>query len=189
MTPRWWRATRERRTKEPTFPWLTKDAQDVIYELGRGERVNEPVRWRNRLQWFLNLRRVQMGPRTFEALSAGYDVLWGHPLQDPGFLSHLGAVSPTTGIGDRTSAMRYLFSDLLPDELLARPTKGRFSEVFWGPQTLEYARAWDGDGVDTSIVDVEGLKREWSQPLPRQTSGLLLHQVWLSKQGSTAEGI
>ena len=180
MAPRALRYSRERRRPAQQFPWLTEKAQRAVDEIEMEERLAEPVRWSDRLAWWAKLRRVRMGPKTFEVLGTDYDIHWGHPLVDPDFLSHLGAASPTTGLGDRTSVMRFLFSDLLPDQLLARPTKARFRQAFWRARTLDLARSWDGAGVDSSLVDVEGLQEEWSKALPDQRTALLLHQIWLA---------
>jgi asparagine synthase (glutamine-hydrolysing) len=180
MAPRALRESRERRRQGRRFRWLSKEAQEAVDEIEMEERVREPVRWGDRLVWWVKLRRVQMGPKAFQVMGAEYDIRWGHPLNDPDFLSHLGAASPATGLGDRTRAMRFLFSELLPDQLLSRPTKGFYGHAFWGSRTLDFARGWDGEGVDTSVVDVVGLKQEWSERLPNQRTASLLHQIWLA---------
>ncbi|MBB5829562.1 hypothetical protein [Micromonospora carbonacea] len=53
--------------------------------------------------------------------------------------------------------------------------------------TRELVCAWDGGGVDGSLVDVEALRREWSRwPFDSRTAALV-QQVWLAGL-STAPG-
>jgi asparagine synthase (glutamine-hydrolysing) len=183
LAPRSVRLERERQRPE-RFQWLTPAAQEAVERIALDERVSEPRRWRDRLQWWAALRRVAMGPKTFQVLGNDHDIQWGHPLVDPDFLAHLGAASPITGLGDRTSAMRFLFSELLPDRLLSRATKGRFRHAFWGERTIEFARGWDGEGVDASLIDVAGLKAEWRERYPNQLTALVLQQIWLASNES-----
>jgi asparagine synthase (glutamine-hydrolysing) len=83
------------------------------------------------------------------------------------------------GYGDRTTAMRRIFAELLPNKLLARPDKAAFDELFWGPQTMRFARNWDGTGLDSSLVDQTVLRRCWETRDWPGASALAVQQAWL----------
>jgi hypothetical protein len=101
---------------------------------------------------------------------------------DSNFLSALGRWGGRHGPGDRTAAMRALFGGLLPDELLGRTTKARFDRVFLGSEARAFAEAWDGSGLDLDVIDVDGLRAELAQPMPRSGVGPLLQWLWVSRQ-------
>jgi asparagine synthase (glutamine-hydrolysing) len=75
--------------------------------------------------------------------------------------------------------MRTLFGELLPDALLSRPTKARYSEVLWGRGARDFATGWSGGGVDDELVDAETLRQEWLKPSPHEDSAMLMHAAWL----------
>jgi hypothetical protein len=104
-----------------------------------------------------------------------------HPLLDPSFLSALAQAGGRVGFGDRTTAMRALFGDLLPEAVLTRPTKARYSEVLWGRCTRDFAERWNGSGVDDGLVDPVALRRQWRRPAPHEDCAMLLHAAWLSE--------
>ena len=100
-----------------------------------------------------------------------------HPFLAPAFRAAL-VRSPFVG---RTGAFRALVGDVLPDAILARRTKSSFDEAFFARQPLEFAKSWDGSGVDESIVDPEALAAEWRSGQPDARSLLLLQSAWLSR--------
>jgi asparagine synthase (glutamine-hydrolysing) len=51
--------------------------------------------------------------------------------------------------------MRHLFGDLLPRAVLERSTRAIFTDAVFTEHTREFARQWNGDGVDTDLVDPE----------------------------------
>jgi asparagine synthase (glutamine-hydrolysing) len=101
---------------------------------------------------------------------------------DPVFLAALASAGGRLGFGDRTTAMRAIFAEALPDAVLSRPTKARYSEAFWGQRTREFAARWQGGGVDDELVDPAALKTEWLKANPHEDSAMLLHAAWLSEQ-------
>ena len=103
-------------------------------------------------------------------------------LLDPIFLAALASAGGRLGFGDRTAVMRAIFAGALPDAVLSRPTKARYSEAFWGPRTREFAERWEGGGVDAELVDSAALRAEWLKPNPHEDSAMLLHAAWLSEQ-------
>ena len=80
--------------------------------------------------------------------------------------------------------MRALFSDVLPDPVLARSSKVFFDRTRFGAGERTFAAAWTGEGVDPDLVDPNALRRHWLEeqpPLPNSMS--LLHQAWLATEG------
>ena len=67
-----------------------------------------------------------------------------------------------SGFRDRTAAMRELFGPLLPDELLARPTKADLTDAFLREHTAAFVRRWDGTTPFPDLVDTEGLRAAWA---------------------------
>ena len=80
--------------------------------------------------------------------------------------------------------MLALFSDVLPPAVLGRTTKASFNLVNAGAATREFARTWDGSGVDEELVDVERLRSVWLSDEPTMAAGVLLHCAWLASVGS-----
>ena len=70
------------------------------------------------------------------------------------------------GGGDRTAVLRRLVPDLLPDAVLSRTSKAAFNDAYLAGHTREFARTWDGTGVDESLVDAEALRRAWLAEWP-----------------------
>jgi asparagine synthase (glutamine-hydrolysing) len=80
--------------------------------------------------------------------------------------------------------MRALFSETLPDELLARPTKAYFDQIFWGPRCREFVREWDGvigDPQIDELIDPDRLRSNWLQDRPDFRSALLLQAARLAR--------
>ena len=76
--------------------------------------------------------------------------------------------------------MTMLVGDLLPPALLNRSTKARFDEVFWTEHSRELVADWNGEGVDSELVDLDRLREEWSKPTPEAHTFTLLQSVWLT---------
>ena len=79
--------------------------------------------------------------------------------------------------------MQALFSDVLPQAVLRRATKASFNHAHSGAATREFARTWDGCGVDEELVDVERLRSVWLSDEPTMGTGVLLHSAWLASEG------
>jgi asparagine synthase (glutamine-hydrolysing) len=104
-----------------------------------------------------------------------------HPFTDAGFAAALATLPKPSRYTDRTAAMRLLFGDLLPDEVLARTTKSSFDEAFWSDWSRALAADWSGAGADPELVDVEALHREWSGPEPDPRSFTQVQAAWLAE--------
>jgi asparagine synthase (glutamine-hydrolysing) len=85
--------------------------------------------------------------------------------------------------------MSALFGDLLPRAVMERPTKAVFNRAFLGALTREFARDWDGTGVDPALVDIDRLREEWLSERPSALSGALLQSAWLgTTTGERSQG-
>ena len=75
-------------------------------------------------------------------------------------------------------------SDLLPDDVLTRPTKATFNGAFWSVHARAFAERWNGDGVDTGLVDPEQVRRAWVAEQPPPNAFALVQQAWLATEGA-----
>ena len=70
----------------------------------------------------------------------------------------------------------------MPDAILDRRDKARFDAGYFGGASRRFAETWTGGGVDTTLIDPEILRREWSEPAPDFPSAILLQMAWLHDQ-------
>ena len=144
----------------------------------------EPVRWGAHFEWVRRLRYVNVGTASLRLLAADENVYLVHPFLDSSFSDALARLPSRQRFGTRGDAMRMLFGELLPPEVLARPVKTGFDSVFWNEASRELAADWDGGGTDSDLVDPDALAREWASDEPDPRSFLLLQSVWLAGQAS-----
>ena len=160
--------------------WLRPDALERFVAAVVDERTSEPLDARRALAWHLRRRSIVHLRRNLrEIAQADYDVVYDQPLLDERFVTSFARMAGPLGILDRTAAMRKLFSELLPDAILARTSKAYFNGVYLGDETRRFAEGWSGGGVDTSLVDVEALRREWLSDWGSTQSCALLQAAWL----------
>ena len=88
----------------------------------------------------------------------------------------------------RAEAMRRLFGDLLPPQVLRRQSKAYFNTALFGAASRAFARDWRGGGLDPRLVDEERLRREWLQPVPHAGCFALLQAAWMTAQGWPLDG-
>jgi asparagine synthetase B (glutamine-hydrolysing) len=180
--PRPLRAAVWRRRNALPQPWLTgRGATRAARALAR-EEVSWPQRWDRSVSHWHRTRAYVALDRALAAMAPQRDVLVVNPFLAPPVLAELAAAGGATGFPSRTEAMRALFGDLLPEELIARPNKAAFTEAVWGPAVREFAAGWSGEGVDQRDVDVEALRRQWLSDRPNFGTALLLHSAWLASQ-------
>jgi asparagine synthase (glutamine-hydrolysing) len=147
------------------------------------------------LPWDASLRRywfsrdAQVGLAGLDALAAHHDVRLVHPLSSAEFIASMIATYGPAGPGGRETGTASLAGDLLPEALVLRSGKAAFGAAFWNGPHTEFADRWSGGGVDTSLVDVEVLRKEWRQPELRSFASLmLLQQAWLHDDGVAGAG-
>jgi Asparagine synthase len=166
--------------REPVDALLARrDADDVAaYPMHAGRHA-----------WQLVSRRaVLRGYETMRGLAGEIDATYVQTFGEPEFVAALAAAAGFWGWTGRTAAMRRLFGDLLPREVLERQGKADFTGAVFSTHTRDFARQWDGSGVDADLVDPEALRRSWLSPAPDAPSMSLLQQAWLHRHAVTAPG-
>jgi asparagine synthase (glutamine-hydrolysing) len=181
------RAVLRRRIAVP-FPWLRPPAERAVNDALAADAAGEPLRWRARFSWRLSLRYVQVGTASLGLLGADAGARIVHPLADPGFADALARLPRDNRYRSRDEAMRTLFPELLPPDLLARTDKAAFGQVAWGPRSRAFADAWDGTGLDTELVDPDALRRAWPEAERDGRLLTVLQAAWLAAdRGSSGE--
>ena len=171
------------RREPPYLPdWLSATTRHQLLAALIGRAASEPRRWDQRVAWHARSRALYLARTNLQLIGAADDVEVAHPLLSPAFLSALAAEGGAAGFGDRTSAMRHLVGDLLPPELVERRTKAVFGDAVWRDGADEFARTWDGTGLDSEVIDVERLRAAWMSEHPVFHSWTLLHAAWLAGQ-------
>ncbi|MBJ7328670.1 MAG: hypothetical protein JHC95_02165 [Solirubrobacteraceae bacterium] len=179
--PRPLRVIAETRRSPTPAPWL---ADWVLREWAhhQGEaRAAEPATWPAFLRWTRRERPTVLMLETWELLARERGTAHATPFWDPVFLRSLGAWGGRFGRGSRTRLMRGLFADLLPDDVLARASKARFSRAYFDVPTRRFAEAWDGEIPGADAVDRDQLRMHWLSGNPWTTSATLLQAAWLQQ--------
>jgi asparagine synthase (glutamine-hydrolysing) len=162
------------------FPYLTPKGRVALRLALVGEHTH-PFGWSKLLRhWMWRSRYVQVCRSNFELLGAGEDVATVHPFVEPELLGALGEDGRFAGLGPRRELLTALLGDLLPDALLARTTKGRFSLPLWTATARAFAAAWSGHGLDTSLVDPAAVRAAWLADAPPVMTTTMLQAAWLA---------
>jgi asparagine synthase (glutamine-hydrolysing) len=161
-------------------PWLRPAGRRVLLDaLAQAER-ERPLAFSSSV-WRVPAQRHHVLAARNRALQAGErDVRIHTPLLDRRVVDALARHGGRLGPGDRTAALRALFADLLPDEVLARTSKADFTDCYMGAPTREFAERWTGRGVDDRLVDAEVLRRRWIEGPQHALTAPLLQQAWLA---------
>jgi asparagine synthase (glutamine-hydrolysing) len=146
------------------------------------------VRWERFLAWEVRQRGSRAFEATLSTLAADVGAVVAHPFRDRGFVAALARAGGARGIGDRTTVMRALFSGDLPDDVLARWDKSHFALAYFRGHTREFARRWEGGGVDPTLVDPEVLRSAWLLKIVDARSALALQAAWLDSAQRGLEG-
>lgn len=178
--PRSLRVRRLARRHRYDLPWLRPGARRQLTRMRAELLADEEVAWDRWLlrSWWTNRSRV-LAAETVSRLAEDHGSLAVQPLQDPGFLRAVGAEAGSAGFASRTRAMRALFGDLLPAEVVARRDKATFNQVFWGAASRRLVADWDGGGVDHDLVDPEALRTTWQADVVDGRSKWLLQSLRL----------
>lgn len=163
-------------------PWTRSDrvARRRFRDFYRDAWDLEPKNWRDRVHWWWQRRYLSLATNALDLLADDVDAVVVNPLLDPSFVAAVAnQIDPPLG---RTAWMVRLFADVLPDQVITRRGKAYFDEAMWNRHFRHFVAEWDGTGVDPELVDVEGLRREWTKPAPHFASALLLHSAWLARR-------
>jgi asparagine synthase (glutamine-hydrolysing) len=164
------------------IPWIRPEALTRLVVMARTDAAREPRRWDARLAYYRRRRYLGLGIRSLDLLAQSRAVEVHHPLLDTGFLRALARAGGARGFGERAAAMRILFGDVIPAELVARRGKALFGRAIWRTESREFAAGWDGTGIDRELVDSARLREAWRTPNPLFGAGTLLQQAWLRAQ-------
>jgi asparagine synthase (glutamine-hydrolysing) len=115
-------------------------------------------------------------------LGKDMDVTYVQAFAEPTMVAATAAAGGFLGWTGRTATMRALFGDLLPREVLERRTKALFANAVFTHHTREFARRWNGKGVDTTLVNPDALRDTWLSADPHAPSMTLLQQAWLAQR-------
>jgi Asparagine synthase len=177
------------RDRALSLRWLhPAAARRVRHGLQREHRAR-PSRYDGRPRWALSRRDLELTRLSLALLGRDTDTDAVHPLLDPDFLEAVcnRGVSPETA-GGRAGLLVQIFGGRYPDEVLRPRPKATFAEVFWRRPTRALLAGWDGTGIDPSVVDMAGLRREWDRPRPDLCTAMLAQQVWLARAAVPASG-
>ncbi|HEU4976051.1 MAG TPA: asparagine synthase-related protein [Baekduia sp.] len=173
---------------ELTFPWLTAEANAELTRGALEQELAEAVTWRRQVVEVWRSRTMQLNLHRLGGLAARHDVALHHPFADPGFVAALARDGGRFGFPSRTAAMAWLFSDALPRQLIARPTKATFDGVLFNRHARAFVAELD-EGVlaealaalgVAALADPRALLAEWRGPRPRANSFLLLQACWMA---------
>jgi asparagine synthase (glutamine-hydrolysing) len=163
----------------PDLRWLKPKAGCELKRRMAAEHARQPL-WnaRDLLDDFWR-NRARLGlTSTLASYAASCGTVLVHPFEDPRFLSAVARARPRTGWLRREDAMGELFGGLLPDPLIFRRSKARFSQPFFNAFSRAFVETWTGQGVDTTLVEVDQLMRSWREPVVDARSYSLLQAAW-----------
>jgi Asparagine synthase len=168
------------------FWWLTQRGRKLVQRTLGEDGILYSHEWHESVRYWYGTRVYASLRGVIGLIGAGDDVEVVSPFLEPEVLVELIGAAGIHGFPSRTMAMRRICGGLLPDSVLSRVSKASFEGAVWGPQTRAFARAWDGTGLDTDLVDVEALRRAWLADSPDFRSALTLHAAWSSCQTGSA---
>jgi hypothetical protein len=167
------------------FPWLRRGA--MAETVLRYVSPPAPRRWDRWVAWYARQRYLRLAVVSLDVLAAERDAVVSHPLAARPFLGALAREGGAAGVGTtRTEAMRFLFADVLPEEILARTRKAQFGRAYWGRRSRAFATEWDGAGIDPQRIDPVRLRAAWLEDDPPFGSSSVLQTAWLHSQGRDA---
>jgi hypothetical protein len=188
LAPAGVRASHERRGwGEQPFPWLRPAGRQALFDrLDQAER-ELPLSFATSVRMVPRRRSQVLSRHNRRLLARRRDVDLSSPLLHPDFVQAVARDGGLLGKGDRTTALRALVPDLLPDAVLARTSKAVFTRCYMGFHTRAFAEQWTGEGVDPALVDPQELKRSWMSDDPIAPSAALLQQAWIAAEQLVAK--
>jgi asparagine synthetase B (glutamine-hydrolysing) len=143
--------------------------------------AQEPFNHTSSLGWHLRRKMIVMSQEALTAFSNEHNVLHLDPFLEPRFVAAYARMVRPYGLATRRDAMRALFADILPDEILTRSSKAMFNRGFLTDVGRAFAKSWEGAGIETDIIDGEALRSAWLSTWPPAQSFGLLQSAWLAQ--------
>ena len=182
-------AVYRRRTKAElnALPWLTKEAaQQIAREEGQ-TRSRVPLGWEAMIrQWVWRSRYVRVCAESFRVMGAYHGVSVVHPFVEGKVLDALATAGGFGGLGNRTTLLREIFGDVLPERTIRRTTKAEFTDPLWTETARTFVNEWSGEGLNPSLVDSRVLRRHWGGDARNVVSTTLLQAAWLHDHSGAA---
>jgi asparagine synthetase B (glutamine-hydrolysing) len=164
-------------------PWLRPALRRAA--LAEAMRAARPLRWDRSVWTALAPRAVAIGAETRGRVVESAGAALVEPLCDPAFVASYAAFCGRWGGLTRTAGTRLLADGLLPAPVVARRDKAAFNSSRFGQVSREFARSWDGFGVDDRLVDPVALRAAWLSDVPAPATAMLLQQAWLAAREFT----
>ena len=164
------------------FPWLRPAARREVRRLFVANSAQQHHE-RHYLETLDDTRYRELSRSIVAALATDASAFLVEPFFDPRFHRVLLEDSRKTSFPRRNAAMAHYFGDLLPPEMAQRTTKAVFTESAWGPDSRDFARRWDGSGLDASLVYPDVLREQWQLPKPDMRSATAIQAAWLAAGG------
>jgi len=161
-------------------PWLRPETEALLSRRDAEDLAAYSLHAARNTWQFATRRCARIGYETIRSLASEMDTAYVQAFAEPPLVASVAAAAGRWGWTGRTAAMHALFGDLLPREVLERRTKALFANAVFRHHTREFARTWDGTGVDPTLVDPEALRANWLSPTPHAPSMSLLQQAWLA---------
>lgn len=168
------------RRKWTSWPWIRPEVQQQINQIRAHRMARTPLGWNGAVRWWWHSRFRTVLDASMTTLAAGVGTDIVHPFMDAPTVAAISAHFGTGGPIGRTAALEYLFSDLLPPEVLSRRSKASFNGTFFSDHSRQFAQRYQGEGIDRALVDPELLVQEWRSEDPDPRSLLLMQAVWLN---------
>jgi asparagine synthase (glutamine-hydrolysing) len=163
-------------------PWLRPEAEVELARRDADDAAAFALHAGRNTWQFATRRCARIGYESVRVLGAEMNVAYVQAFAEPALVAAVATAGGALGWTGRTATMRALFGDLLPREVLERRTKALFANAVFTRHTREFARTWNGSGVDTDLVDPEALRDNWLSPTPHAPSMTLLQQAWLARR-------
>ena len=180
------RTSRARRHWASQLTWLTPAGRELWLDTLAREEGQRPLSYAASLLMVPRKRKQVLAARNRRLLAARSDVEITSPLLHQDFIRALARRGGALGPGDRTAVLRGLVPDLLPDDVLARTSKGEYTRCYMGRPTREFA---------ARLVRGGRRSRSWSSPTtcggcgrrrtPAAPTAALLQAAWLAGKGRT----
>lgn len=163
-------------------PWLHPDVEADLARKDAADLTAFSLHAGRNTWQFATRRSARIGYETVRALGAELNVTYVQAFAEPAMVAAVAAAGGFLGWTGRAATMRSLFGDLLPREVLERRSKALFANAVFTRHTRDFARRWNGTGVDTDLVNPEALRDNWLSPTPHAPSMSLLQQAWLAQR-------
>lgn len=173
--------------QEKVAPWLRGRAREHFLDTVARHHA-EPLRWDRSLRQAVQRPLPRAVYHNMDLVARDYDVRLVHPLLDPAFVSAWIGDGGRWGVTGRTVAMRQLFDDVLPQAVLGRSSKAFFNASRFGEGERDFARRWDGRGLELEHIDPDALREMWLSAELIGRSDIPLMAAWMASEGLPLEG-